>query len=94
MSKRKPRKRYSRSMVVDHFEAMPGNTKPCQNGACPIVVAMDNRISIWEATTLDHVLVGTIDRYCRSEFGRPFSWGCLSAAEIVRITRSVMREAA
>jgi hypothetical protein len=93
MAKRKPRKRYSRSLVVDHFDAMHGNTRPCSDGECPIVVAMDGRIGVAEATRLDPPLVNAFDRYCRSEFGSATRWECLTASEICRITRDVMKAA-
>lgn len=94
MAKRKPRKRYSRSLVVDHFDAIHGNTKPCVDGECPIVVAMDGRIGVAEATTLDPVLVGAFDKFCRKHYGSSLAWHQLTASEITTITRGVMREAA
>lgn len=94
MAKRKPRKRYSRSLVVDFFDAMHGNTKPCVDGGCPITVAMDDRIGVSEATTLDPRLTNVFDRYCRKNFGISTAWEQLTASDITRITRGVMREAA
>jgi hypothetical protein len=94
MAKRKPRRRYSRSFIVDFFESMHGNTKPCVDGECPIVLAMDGRISAAEATTLDPVLTRAIDAYTRTIGPYSTSWERLSAADIVRITREVMAEAA
>lgn len=94
MANRKPRKRYSRSMVVDYFEAMHGNTRPCRDGECPIVIAMDTRIGVVDATRLDPVLANAFDRYCGDEFDSSMKWENLTAAEIVRITRGVMQEAA
>jgi hypothetical protein len=92
--KYKPRKRYSRSMVVDFFSAMHGNKQPCVDGECPIVTAMDGRVSIAEATTLDPDLTRAIDRYTRKATGQSTTWEKLTAAEIVTITREVMRDAA
>jgi len=96
MAKRKPRQRYSRSFIVDFFEAMHGNTKPCVDAGCPITVALNSigrRISISEATTLDSELTRAFDGYCRTNFNTSTEWEQLSAAEIVRITRGVMAEA-
>lgn len=94
MANRKPRKRYSRSLVVDFFDALHGNTKPCVVGECPIVVAMGGRISVADATALDSTLAGTFDEFCRKNFGSSLAWEQLIAAKIAEITRDVMKQSA
>ncbi len=75
---------YSRSNVRAYFAGFTPDSRPCPKGRCPIQVALGLEFAS-DATRLDSVLAGAIDR-AAAEFpdGLP-NWAHLTAKQILEV---------
>jgi hypothetical protein len=81
---------YTRSGMLDYFESMTPDSRPCRPGMCPIR-AMIPWLPPERVIETDLVMVRAVDDYTRVRYGA-INWHEMSAGEICEVIRTVLRD--
>ncbi len=80
---------YERHWVRRFFAALTPDSRPCQLGVCPIMVAYPSMRRCATATGADPALTRALDQRYKDLYGSGLPWSLFEAGEIVKVIDSL-----